>query len=810
MCLRVFDRLSFDELLSRGLIKSVFPVKMNFLANGDKDPTYYGNWKDYTGNMIRDTIVTEKSVASVTFCGKSNDLLLVCLDVDNPVDSDRIKSSGVGRVGTAGSVSISGKLHVWLLLEKYDGFNNIRFLNTYDDNKMSFEIFNTESVRHMYEKFPFFPDEKLWDNIDINTPFCGVDFEGLLCELGIRFRYDKNESIVSNLRDVNFDFRGDNNRDLRVLLNLVPDRNNLVLCPFHSEERPSALISGNGEILTDMHDDESYCCSRDGSALIRISTKEVVKNFNGDEVVMVGVSRRGNGKVVSGIIDRIKCVGCDSANPLLDELLGLDDDEGFSILKSLSDDELLVFLRKVSVKSSLWLYYKLVHNIRVPENVKLAFYLEDVLLVRKNNNKLYYYNGELNLYDEIFDLGAYIDKVLNLKLNNTVIPNIAENIRLFKDKDYSIIRFNNCLYSTVQCKFFPLGVFDDAVLPYLTIQHDIDFDGVNQPIVRPVPIFEDGFIDKVTYTDFDGVDFVRGVYQTIGLLMLAGNPYKLLYFIIGVADSGKSLFVNLLQKIFGIYNMGKTSFPALGEFDESSLIGKKVGFVTEMDYKLSFRTVADVQTLLKERVGQDDIQVKRKNLSAVYVDKLDVYNLVLAGNELPFKEIQQSLIPKMYWVPFNKGVPEKEQDPNFISLLIPVISQIIVNSLDSIVDVNIKSDLEFYFPKNKLDIIMEAQLDPAIVVLGDMDFVMLDDYSTGDEDESDSLFERGLDVHPTKTIYEWIEEYAHIKHVEIKKWNRGYKHYIADILGIETKDIRLTTNIDGERIFKNVWCKKPF
>jgi hypothetical protein len=820
----MFSDYGFDDLLRDGFVSAFFPVRMNRASEGRaKNPVYYRSWTSYSGNSLCDINPSNKDIGAVYFNTSITDRVLVCVDVDSMADAIRIRDSGCGRDFTCGTVSYSGKLHIYFLLSVYDDFSNIRFTDTYDDGKASFEIFSSISKRHMFEPYFTDPDKKLWDNINRDYFFSRDGFESLLSVLGIRFRYDKDKKIISDMKRVCFR-GGVGCRDLRVLLDLVPNSSGQVLCPFHSEEHPSALLSSNGEVLTDMHDDESYTVSRDGSALVRIKTNEVVRVFDTvqDSIIARGLINddlvnKPDTESLSSNITEVSVSNSVVARQIVDDIKPVSDIEFINIEDPRTGSKINVpvsdvinRIRNTDSRTAINEYYKLILGEKVTDHglvniMKLCPFLRDVPRVIKVNNRLFVLDTDRNYYRQIMDFRVFLINNYDIFITEKQLSNVRDNIISVYPIDYSVIAFGNCLYNIVSGEF-RRGVVGDPVLPYLHIDHDLCLDDGLRPVVGDCPVFEDEFIKRVCYSSGGDYDFVRGVYQTIGLLLMAGNPFKVIYMILGVPDSGKSLFAKLLNRIFGDANMEATLLDNLGSKDEGALVGKKVAYVSELDSKYNPNSSSNIETLLKARCGQDRLRIKAYYSDGYMVEPKDVYNLVLVGNETPFKTTNSSLLSKIYYVPFNKAVPEDERDPDFIDRLLPEIPNIILRSLNAILNVGSVDDLVFKFSNDVIQGIMQGFSNPYSVIF-DILGVNINEESLSGENE-DSMNDAGYYIPLVNDLYGKVDELAGLLHLQVTRDGYGsYKKQLASYLDIKSSDIK-TKTVDGNKTFINLFIKK--
>ena len=141
------------------------------------------------------------------------------------------------------------------------------------------------------------------------------------------------------------------------------------------------------------------------------------------------------------------------------------------------------------------------------------------------------------------------------------------------------------------------------------------------------------FSDVLSTTNDVYIDYIL---DTIGYMMTNENNLKRFYVMIGVKDTGKSLFVELLEKIFGFLGGAASdkvfklkSSNSTHDTEVFSLEDKRFASVTELGENEKFNEV-----LIKKISGGDNLNIRRAgskdneevNLKAV---------LLLATNEIP-------------------------------------------------------------------------------------------------------------------------------------------------------------------------------
>ena len=130
--------------------------------------------------------------------------------------------------------------------------------------------------------------------------------------------------------------------------------------------------------------------------------------------------------------------------------------------------------------------------------------------------------------------------------------------------------------------------------------------------------------------------YIDYMIDTIGYMMTNENNLKRFYVMIGVKDTGKSLFIDLLQKIFGflggmandkVFKL-KTSSSS-HDTEVFSLEGKRFSSISELSEQEKFNEV-----LMKKISGGDALNLRRA-CSPINEDVLFSTVLLLATNEIP-------------------------------------------------------------------------------------------------------------------------------------------------------------------------------
>lgn len=197
---------------------------------------------------------------------------------------------------------------------------------------------------------------------------------------------------------------------------------------------------------------------------------------------------------------------------------------------------------------------------------------------------------------------------------------------------------------------------------YFNYQFDFDFDKslTFSDMNTCCPII-DGYISEwVAPKDIDLI------WEWIGFHLDDKYSLKKLMVIYGKPHSGKSQFLNLMNKFLGYKNVSSVSIKKLSEneYAAGSLFGKKANMV----FETSFDIVDG--TMIKNLTGDDKINSSKK-----YKDDIEFWNtakLTVVGNNLPiFNEYDEALYSRMLLLEF----PNTFEGNNKIINLIDTITE---------------------------------------------------------------------------------------------------------------------------------------
>ena len=145
--------------------------------------------------------------------------------------------------------------------------------------------------------------------------------------------------------------------------------------------------------------------------------------------------------------------------------------------------------------------------------------------------------------------------------------------------------------------------------------------------------FYRGYIKEILSTDNEV--YINYLLETVGYMMSGENNMKKFFVMIGVKDTGKSLFVALLQKMMGFLGgmandkVFKQKTQSCHDTETFSLEGKRVACVSELNENEKFN-----EDQIKKISGGDSLNIRRAGSKDNEEVRFDCV-LILATNEVP-------------------------------------------------------------------------------------------------------------------------------------------------------------------------------
>ena len=239
------------------------------------------------------------------------------------------------------------------------------------------------------------------------------------------------------------------------------------------------------------------------------------------------------------------------------------------------------------------------------------------------------------LFDTIIDRDERSEKqslIRESRKQNSILSSLSCHVLALDDDEFIENNFDMML------GFFPIA--DNKVVNLKTNividrkkEHYFTKTTQRTHLSSPDYEFVRGYLKEVLCTNSESyVDYVLG---SIGYSLTGENSLKRLFILQGPKDTGKSLFIKLLQEISGCFGMiandrvfKKSKNESCHDEDTFSLLGSRIAFISEMDESNSFN-----ETLMKKISGNDGVTLRH----CAGVNKSVLLNSVmwLATNTIP-------------------------------------------------------------------------------------------------------------------------------------------------------------------------------
>ena len=170
------------------------------------------------------------------------------------------------------------------------------------------------------------------------------------------------------------------------------------------------------------------------------------------------------------------------------------------------------------------------------------------------------------------------------------------------------------------------------------------------------PMF-DSFLFWVTHGN---PQLLERFWMALGSLFIYPTRGKFFIFMEGVSNSGKSVLGNFCQRLYPKESVSNIRLRTMKEnFGLMRLLGAVINFELDMpNTKLN----AEVVSRLKQITGGDSIDVPRKYLSSVTLERQ--IKFVFASNHpLCLDGEDDAFEKRIVYLPFDRAVPDDQQDP---------------------------------------------------------------------------------------------------------------------------------------------------
>lgn len=225
---------------------------------------------------------------------------------------------------------------------------------------------------------------------------------------------------------------------------------------------------------------------------------------------------------------------------------------------------------------------------------------------------------------------------------------IQKDVRELNANPY-IINIHNGLYN----------VLEDTLMEhtpdyYSTVQLNLNYDKK-----ADCPLFK-----KYLAESMDGdMDQVQLIQEILGYFLIPVNSAQKCFLIVGVAGSGKSVLLRVLNEILlGRENVSNVAWQDLNQrFMTAELFGKLANIFADLPSKR-----IDDNGIFKALVGEDYLTVERKNKNPFSFQS--TARLLFSCNSLPqnFGDHSEGFYRRLLIIPFNHAVPADKRDPELI------------------------------------------------------------------------------------------------------------------------------------------------
>jgi len=189
-------------------------------------------------------------------------------------------------------------------------------------------------------------------------------------------------------------------------------------------------------------------------------------------------------------------------------------------------------------------------------------------------------------------------------------------------------------------------------------------------------VFE-SYLDRLTGEDKDLKELIM---QIIGYIISSSMDAKVFFILVGVPDSGKSKFGELLEGLLGVENCSHVALQELTiRFKPSTLHGKKLNLCLDLPHKSIKET-----GLIKQFTGGDMISAEKK-----YKDEFSFRNdakLLFGCNKLPKVHCAENLeafFRRLILIPFDYQVIPIEQDKKLVEKMLLERNYIIHKAIEA-------------------------------------------------------------------------------------------------------------------------------
>lgn len=303
----------------------------------------------------------------------------------------------------------------------------------------------------------------------------------------------------------------------------------------------------------------------------------------------------------------------------------------------------------------------------------------DRLSSEETDPKTTYYmdNGRYYEFKSNIDLLELVNKTYGLDQSvygRKDIMNALDSVYKSIEKNYDYIAFKNCFIDVKNKE--KVDALDKPILPYLT--HDVDYYETPTNIDEIIIDYIDTeFIQYLTTSlppetkpdkTFDYKQ-TKWAMEILGYLLVSGNIEQVIFFIVGLGGTGKSVFLYIVDLIAN-HKTKACKIAKLCKQDKTDENVEVFDTLATIDADSSGVYIED-RTNLRIISGTDNVKVRMLYHNPITAKPYELGTLLFGGNVLPiFKKMETADYDRDFYLEFNvKFRGTKNQKENLKELL---------------------------------------------------------------------------------------------------------------------------------------------
>ena len=210
-------------------------------------------------------------------------------------------------------------------------------------------------------------------------------------------------------------------------------------------------------------------------------------------------------------------------------------------------------------------------------------------------------------------------------------------------------------------------------------------------------------------------DYIRLIQQWVGYLLTQDLRYHKFLLCYGEGANGKGVFFEVVKALLGADNV---SHIPLSTFGNRFALYDTIGKMVNITHESSSFVQDEAENVLKSFVAGDAMSFERKFKQSV--SATPTAKVMISTNSKPrFNDKSQAIWRRILLVPFDKTIPQEEQNPNLADELKKELSGIINWALDGYI--KLQQENGFIMPKDAAEQMDEYRriADPARAFLQD-------------------------------------------------------------------------------------------